>query len=346
MIRSVPFKRLVQAYLFYGERLPRIMERLQGFDFECTEADLSYILDDCKMGLPESLAKKFNDCLPFNPYTNEIEKQWLQHLGLFEFFDFIMRRKQEVEERPPYFKWFNDCLWILGHRDITCLVNILMFNDDPLDTISDVISCKYRKKIGVEALERYKHIFWDTSAVDAKDAMYFYSPFRKNTLIVKSRPSELEAEISQYQSSDDGVDEQVAFHDSNYIKWKIGYKKLNVPTADDFLEQVKVDSMFKYYEAMNMIRSVEEHAENGFNDKIGQFNLERKIRKNVEEQRIKAAKGWLDLYARAHKAKKPENTGDEDIFKKMSELPMQFDSEKLLSVNDVPNMLDDIRKDF
>jgi hypothetical protein len=345
-MKSVPFKRLVQAYLFYGERLPRIMERLQGFEFECVESDLAYILDECRAPLPEVLSKKFVECQPFNPYTNEIEKQWLQQLGLYEFFDFIMRRKQEVADIPNYFKWFNDCLWILAHREVTCLVNILMFNGDELDSISDVISCKYKKKIGIDALERYRLFFWDTSAIDAKEALYFYAPFRKNALIMKYKPEATEAEISQCLSSDDGSTESIVFHDSNYIKWRVGYKKVTIPSAEDFLEQVKTDSIFKYYEAMNMVRSVEEHNENGFNDKIGQFNMDRKIRKNVEEQRIKAAKGWLDMFMRAHKGKKPDTPGDEDIFKKMSSLPMSFDSEKLLSVDDNPEMLDDIRKDM
>ena len=104
--------------------------------------------------------------------------------------------------------------------------------------------------------------------------------------------------------------------------------------------------MFKYYETMNMVRSTEEEYEDGFNDKIGQFNVNRRKRRNVEEQKVKAAKGWVDLYTKAHKAKKPEVVGDEDIFKKMNEIPMTFDSEKLLSVDDLPELMEDIRKDF
>jgi hypothetical protein len=345
MMRCAPFKRLVKTYLFNGERLPQIIDRLKGFDFSCEESDLAYIMEECKSMLPETLAKKFEECQPFNPYTTEIEKQWLEQLGLFEFFDFIMRRKQP-DEKPLYFKWFNDCLWILAHGDITCLVNILMFNGDELDSISDVITCKYKKKIGIEALSRYRDIFWDTSSMDAKDTMYFYAPFRKNALIVKNRSPELEAEIQQYDSSNDGLDEQVVFHDSNYIKWKIGYKKINVPTAEDFLEQVRVDSMFKYYEAMNMVRSTEENSESGFNDKIGQYNSERKVRRNVEEYRAKAAKNWFDLFLRANKAKKPESVGDEDIFDRMSKMSMTFDSDKLATVEDLPKMMEDIREDM
>ena len=346
MVKSIPFKRLVQAYLFYGERLPKIIERVSGFEFECTELDLEPIVQSCLDPLPDVLSQKFQNCQPLNPYTSEIEKQWLEQLGLYEFYDFIMRRKQTVEEIPPYFKWFNDCLWILAHREITCLVNILMFNGDALDVISDVISCKYKKKIGIEALERYRSIFWDTSAMDAKDAMYFYKPFRGNALIVRDMPSEASSEIEGYNSSNDGMDTAIAFHDSNYIKWKVGYKKFEVPTADDFLEQVKKDSYFKYYESMSMIRSVQEESEDGMNDKIGQFSVTRKLRRNVEEQKIKAAKAWFDLYLRAHRGKKPETLGDEDIFKKMNSLAMTFDSEKLINVEDNPEMLQDIREDL
>ena len=117
-MRFVPFKRLVHAYLFAGERFPSIVEKLKRFEFDCNEADLAYILEECRAPLPDDLSKKFIDCIPFNPYTSEIEKQWLEQLGLFEMFDFILKRKQ-TDEKPPYFKWFNDCLWILENRDIS-----------------------------------------------------------------------------------------------------------------------------------------------------------------------------------------------------------------------------------
>lgn len=346
MKKWVPFKRFVQTYLFYGERLPKIIDRLKGFEFFCEESDLDYVLEECRSILPESLAKKFDDCIQFNPYTSEIEEQWLERAGILEFFNFIMTRKSEGE-KPPYFKWFNDCLWIMAHRDIMCVVNILLFNGDSLDSISDLISCKYKKKIGIEALQRYKDFFWDTSATDAKDAMYFYTPFQSSALIIKSRPPAIDAELSSNLSSNDGIDEMVVFNDSNYIRWKIGYKKFTAPSAEDFLEQVRVDSMFKYYEAMNAIRSIEEEDEHGFNDKIGQFNVQRTKRRNVEEQKAKSAKAWFDLFMKANKAKKPvDDNKDEDVFKKMAELSMTFDSEKLVNVEDAKDMLEDIRSDL
>lgn len=345
-MKTVPFKRFVQAYLFYGERFPKIIERLSGFDFSCNESDLAPILDECAAPLPQSLASKFNNTLPFNPYTDDFERQWLEKLGLYEFFDFIMRRKQTVDLRPDYFKWFNDCLWILSNQEVTCIVNILMFNNEPFDSISDIITCKYKKKIGVEALTRYRHIFWDTSACDAKDTLRHYIPFRSNTMIVKMRSGH-ETEIEKWDSvASDGSDTPIAFHDSNYIKWKIGYKKIEVPKIEDFLEQVKRDSYFKYYEAMNMIRSAEEESEDGMNEKIGQFSVTKRRLRNVEEQKAKAAKAWLDMYIRANRNKPIETKMDEDIFAKMNALKMEFDTEKLVSINDNPTMFEDIRKDL
>jgi hypothetical protein len=348
MVKSVPFKRFVQTYLFCGEKLPSIIEKLSGFEFNSTETDLFPLLEEIKAPLPEALAKKMNDCMPFNPYTSEQEKQWLEQIGLFEFFDFVIRRKQPLTEIPPYFKWFNDCLWILAYKEITCIVNIFLFNNESLDSISDIIMCKYKKKIGIEALERYKTIFWDTSAINAKDALYFYRGFRDNTLIVRIKSGH-DTEIEHWDSvANDGSDTPIAFHDSNYIKWKIGYKKLNIPTADGFLDQVMQDSYFKYYEAMNMIRSMEEETEEGMNDKIGMFHSTKKIRKNVEEQKAKAAKAWLEMFIRTNRGKvtKPTGEGADDVFNRMSKIPMEFDTEKLMSIDDNPQIIEDIRKDI
>jgi len=342
----MPFKRFVQAYLLYGERQARIIERLRGFDLNCNEHDLEPIVEQTSAPLPPVLAEKFKSAIPLAPYTEEIDKQWLEANGLYEFYDFVMRRKQVLDETPPYFKWFNDCLWILAHREITCVVNIFMFNNETLESISDIITFKYRRKVGIEALERYRSIFWDTSAIDAKDALYSYIPFRDNALIVRVR-SGVDTEIERWDSSSsDGSDTPIVFHDSQYIKWKLGYKKFDIPSPDDFLDQVKKDSYFKYYEAMNMIRSVEEEEESGRNDKLGDFDSKRKRFRNVEEQRVKAAKAWLDLYLRAEKSKRPDTPGDADIFEKMAGLNMEFDTEKLVSIDDHPEIMEEIRKDM
>ena len=341
MVKHMPFKLMVKTYLFLGESLHGVIERLNKFGFSAKEEDISIVFEEMKSIVSPSICGKLNDKISIDPYVNEEEKAWLEHDGLFEFFDFVKRRKQNLEAVPQYFKWFNDCLWILSDVEVTTIVNILLFNGDKHETISDLISCKYKKKIGMEALSRYVSIFWNCELSNSKDVLYFYPSFKENALIFKS------SEVKKFDSSNDGIDEEVVFNDSNYIKWKIGYKKIEPPSADDFLEQIKMDSMFKYYEAMHMTKSVEEETEMGSNDKVGAFDSVKTKRRNVEENRIKLAKEWVALYLRAHKAKSPVGiTADEDIFKKMEALEIKFDDEKLALITDNPQLMEDIKNDM
>lgn len=348
-MKTAPFKRFVQAFLFIGERLPEIRNRLLGYGFFCEEDDLTPILQEMLDVLPGELREKFEASRPFS-ISNDIESQWMKQYGVYEFINFYINRKN-TGEKPEYFKWLNDCLWILSQSDTACIVQSLMFNGEQPAVISDVISFKYKKKVGVDALNLYHQIFWDTSSFNARDAMYFFKPFRDNSLIVRNIKSgcELEAEFWE-GSGNDGSDIPLAFHDSNYIKWKIGYKDVSVPNAESFLEQVKKDSYFKYYEAMNMVRSMEEESSEGFNEKVGQFTETRKRRRNLEEQKARAAKAWFEMYVKAQKHIKGEvaggATGDEDIFDRMSKLDMKWDDEKIVQAQEVQNLINDIRGDM
>lgn len=347
-MKTAPFKRFVQAFLFIGERLPEIRTRLLNYGFHCEEDDLLPILEQIRGILPDQLAEKFDSSRPFL-LSDDIERQWLEQFKVDEFIDFYMNRKNPGD-RPEYFKWFNDCLWILGQPDTACIVNSLIFNGDKPDVISDVISFKYKKKIGVEALARYGSIFWDTSSLNARDALYFFKPFRDNNLIIRHIKAGYEIEAEAWdRSGNDGSDVPVIFHEPSYIKWKIGYKNIEVPSAETFLEQVKKDSYFKYYEAMNMVRSIEEQHSEGFNEKVGQYTENHVKRRNLEEQKARAAKAWLEMYIKAQKHITRPNGGsdeDEDVFEKMSKLEMKWDEEKIAEAQEIPGLLNDIRGDL
>jgi hypothetical protein len=326
-----------------GERFPAIIERIKKFDLNASDEDLKPIYDEIMAILPPAIKPKFETMTKFDQ-ANEAEASWLKQFNLFEFYDFVLRRQVQMAERPDYFKWCNDCLWIVSDKDVMALVNIFMFNNEPPESISDIISFRYRKKLGMETLSLYKSMFWDTSAMNAKDAIYFYEPFRKNTMIIRTIRGGTEFEKAD-DPSNDGSDVAVTFHESDYIKWKIGYKKVTVPGPDAFLDKVMQDSYFKYYEAMNMLQSIEEETKDGNNDEFGHYDEIKKIKRNVEEQRAKAAKVWLDMFLRAKKYKS-DGAAEDDMVKRIKALTIEFDEEKLTQIDEHDDIKDDIRKDM
>ena len=348
--RRLPFKKFVMAFLVAGESLGSIVDKLKRFELNAEESDLTPVLNELKNSLPQNLKEKIDRREPLSP-SDENHAQWLKKLDIFEFYDFAIRRKEEGIERPEYFKWFENCLWILAYKDIMSLINIFLFNNEDPESISAIISFKYKKKIGIEAISCYKDTFWDTGAMTAKDALYYCVPFRNDTLIIRKIRSGTEIwklNNEDAEVSDDGSDVGAIFHDSNYIKWKIGYREFDIPKPQDFLQKVMKDSFFKYYESMNMIQSIEAETEVGFNEKLGDHHSTRRRKRNVEEQKAKMAKHWLDLFLKANKYHKDEGGGktDKDFFEKMRDLTMEFDEEKLMTIDDDENILDDIRKDM
>jgi hypothetical protein len=168
-------------------------------------------------------------------------------------------------------------------------------------------------------------------------------------LIVKKMRSG-EVEVYSRDESDDGSDLPVTFHNANYIKWKIGYNKnITVPTAKEFLTRVKTDSYFKYYETMNMSKSIQVDEENGTNAEFGDFSKTFTSKKNVEEQRVKMAKNWLDIFLKVNEVI-PENGADtKGFFEKMQQLELDFEEieeEKIVRIEDVPEILNDIKSDM
>jgi hypothetical protein len=229
-----------------------------------------------------------------------------------------------------------------------CLVNILLFNNDSVEEICDIISFKYKKKIGVDTLELYKRMFWETENLTAKDALEYCIPFRDNMLIVKKmRGGDTEVHIRE--EMDDGADVPITFHNTNYIKWKIGYNKtVEVPTAKDFLSKVKTDSYYKYYEAMNMTKSIQVEEEDGVGQ-FGDFNQNNVLKKNVEEQRVKMAKGWFDIFLKANEAMPESGEDTKSFFDKMGQLELDFtegEEEKIARIQDMPEVLGDIKGDL
>jgi len=222
-----------------------------------------------------------------------------------------------------------------------------MFNDESHSEISAVVGFKYKKKLSSEALERFQSIFWDTSSCTAKDAIMRCSHFKDNTLVIKTLSTgEQDAAIFQNYHKSNGSSVNVVFHPVEYIKWKIGYKKLAPPKPKDFIEAVQTDSYHKYYEAMNMETFVEWSKEESFGGEFGDTEATRINYKNVEDQKARLAKHWFDMYLKAHSAMPEDGESDGSFFDKLDQYALTFDEEKIANARDVKGLIDDVKGDF
>jgi len=96
---------------------------------------------------------------------------------------------------------------------------------------------------------------------------------------------------------------------------------------------------------MMMSQSVEVEEEAGNND-FGPFDKRVVKRRNVEEQKARAAKHWLELYLKANESMpEGEKKGEINFFEKMSQLSLQFDDEKIMTIDELPDVLKDISGD-
>jgi len=349
---KVPFGRFIATFLLFNKDVQYIVEKLSDFGYHVTDDIVEESFKELKETLPDKYREIIENRGVFNPEDPE-HAEWLKHFGVFEFYDFIVRKAKTKEaDHPPYFNWCENCMWVHKNKDVMVLINILLFNGEPSDSISKVIMYKYRKKLGAETIDLYRKVFWDIDVITAKEALFYCKPFRNNALIVRNLRSGGELEKLDNNETNDGSDVPFTFHDASYIKWKVGYRDVSAPTSKDFMEHIKKDSYYKYYEAMSMTQSIEidEEDEDGNNEKLGDFNSRKvKIKKrNVEEQRAKMAKNWMDIYIKADAAIPAGGESEKSFFERMDQLELGFDDEKeeLARVEDIPGAFDDIKSDM
>lgn len=341
----VPFRRFITTFLLFNKNVNFIVKKLNKFGYKVSEQEVSEIFTDLKNTLPQKYRELVESRQIFN-LEDKVHVEWLKTLGVFEYYDFIVRGSSKPKDPPEYFKWCEDCMWVHGYKDVMVIVNILLFNEEDFESISSIISYRYRKKIGIDALALYKKVFWDSNDMTAKEALHYCIPFRNNALIIRNLRSGGEAEMLKDREDNDGSDVPFTFHDASYIKWKLGYRNVEVPTPRDFLERVKQDSFYKYYETINMTQSIEVEEEEGSNDKIGAYNGLRIKRRNVEDQKAKLAKHWTDLYIKANNNLPSEGSNKNDFFDKMEQLELEFEEEKIARIDDMPEVLNDIKQDM
>ena len=358
---NIPFRKFIIMFLFFNKDIAFIINKLKSFGCYTDEKEVIGVFNDIKTILPENIKQLLDDGIKLDA-TDAVHVQWLKHYEVFEFYDYLCRKDDALDVDPVYFKWCDDCIWIHNYKDVVALINIFLYNNEPLDSVSKIVKFKYNKKIGVDALKLYTSIFWDCQNLTAKDAWHYCLPFRNNVAILRTFRNG-EKEISMMDDNSpiegvDGCDMPVTFHDAKYIKWKIGYKdNLEVPDIKDFMQKVMVDSMYKYEEVMMMTSSDERENEHGIvaiRGENGQtcsvpVDKKKKTYRNVEENRARLAKSWTDMVIKAHNAMPVEGSNDSKKFleeMKKYEIDYEEPEEKMVSIDEVPGMLSDIKGDM
>lgn len=349
-MQKVPFNRFITTFLLFNKDMPYIIQKLKEFGYHITEEEVGKIFTDIRETLPEKYSSLIENKQIFD-IKDENHVQWLKQLGVFEYYDFIVRQGSNIKDPPDYFKWCKDCLWVHGYSDVMTLINVLLFNGEEYEDISKIISFKYNKKLGVDTLELYEKTFWDSKGITAQEALYFCTHFKDNTLIIRKLRSGDQDITLVGKSTDtdhDGSDVPFLFHDTNYIKWKIGYRDIKVPAPKEFMEQIQQDSYYKYYEALHMDQSIEVQKETGFDDRLGEYHKDTTRHRNVEENRAKLMKHYAELYLKANASMPTGGVKAEEFFENMAQLELAYDKEqdKLARIDDMPDVLNDIKGDM
>ena len=347
---NIPFYNYVVYQIFIGNKIQHICTDLKRKNLEISEGEVSAIYRELIETTPKSISDAVVNREPLD-LTNENHIDYLKHYNIYEYYlNYLHKNGQiEVEYSKEFFdKWIEDIEWLMSYKDVMTIVNILMFNGESLEGVSAVVQFKFKKKIGYDALLTYKNVFWNIEAISAKEAMK-YCPMLKDSSYVIRRfeNGEVEVEHAEFTKPEqtNGSMEATYIMDTDYIKWKIGYKDIKVPDVKDFLKQVQMDAMMKYRESLTMEKVVEIDREEG-DGYDGPINITRTKRRNVEAERLRMAKGWVDMFIKASEKMPDDEASEDSFFDNLSSIKMEFvNTEKIMSVDDDPNLLDDIKDD-
>lgn len=342
-----PFYKYVICMILSNKNVGDISRLASKRHFIIKEDEVNNIYQDLLSISSDKLVDKLKKKILLDP-DDKSDSDIMDYYGVREMYMNFNYPSQCKEEKFP--KWLDDIDWLCKYYDVQTITNIFLFNGEPLDMISSVLQFKYRKKIGIETLKLYKSMFWDVDNISAKEAALYYPTLRNSTYIVRMlTDGYAEVEHAEFNSPEEqnGLTTSFAVMESSYIKWKIGYKDVAVPSTKDFLESVKTDAMYKYQESLNMVRSQDVQTENGELVE-GNVNVNRTNKRNTERERATLMKGYLDMFIKADGAL-PEDTSKEEasFFKNLQQIKMEFaNDEKIVSIDDDKQMLEDIKGDM
>lgn len=348
---SIPFFRYIIALLLLNDNISKIKEQVQKKGFFIQESEIEKI-HEAICSIPIKSAKDIISKNTKIDFENKNHIDILDHLKVRDYVEYASREYTLFEEPPENTRYILDCMWILSHRDVSMLVNTFLFNEEPDLSIIKILKFKYRKCLLLKSIETYKHLFFDTSKASAKD-VFKYMPYMRDTssIIRKMVNGESEIEVSD-TVYDNLIDMPINIVDSSYLKWKIGYKNVEVPGPKEFFESVQKDSMFNYYEAVNLVRSEEVDIEDddgeGPEGPIRVTRVKRRKR-NRSESRASLARKWLDMYIKANDNMPKNSEADDDFFDQLNQVRLDFeehDGEKIIRADDIAGLFEDIAEDM
>jgi hypothetical protein len=347
---KIPFIKYIINQIFSNKNIQNISEDLGKKHYFITTDEVNEVFKD----VLETSSPAIRECLSNRQLLdieNDAHADVLRHYGIYDLYEYSNLGTVAIEDAPKTVKWFEGINWILEYEDVMALVNIFLFNEEPLLSISSVLQFKYKKKISVKALEMYQSIYWDTSLISGKEALRYCKSLRNSSYVVR-RFADGELEVIHKEKknpeSSNGYEEPSYMMDTNYIKWKIGYKKdIEIPSTKDFLSSVKMDAMYKYQEALHMEKSIEVDTEEGVGFEGNTIDLTKTKRKNVEAERARLMKNYLDLFIKADDKMPDDNADEENFFKNLEQINMTFvNKEKIINIEERPDILDDIKGDM
>jgi len=345
----IPYYKYIINQVFYSNKIQNICDDLNKRHFSISYEEVSEIYNDLVNTLPEIVRESV---MKREPLSLDIKahEDILKYYGIYDLYTYTVFKNNRPPEAPYFFKWLDDLDWVMRYEDVMTLVNVLMFNGEPLEGISSVVLFKYKKKVGYDALVMYKELFWDIDVMSAKEAIKYCNMLKNSSYVIRRFvDGEVEVEHAEFKSPEDYNGTSQAFYmmDTNYIKWKIGYKSdVKIPDVKDFLNEVKMDSIYKYQEALNMTRVVDVDTEEGEGFQ-GPISITKVKKRNVESERVRLMKSYLDLFIKAEEKMPDDSKEEESFFKNIQQLNMTFvNNEKILNVDDDPQILLDVKDDM
>lgn len=328
---------LITALLFTGQTARPIMESLRTFGYYATEAQIKTRYQELLSVASDNIRKLFSTQQPLR-VDNDVHVQWMKQYGVFELMDFMARK--ECADPPAYFKWIRDALWINSLDDVQAITNVLLFNGDNHEDVAAVIRFKYRRQISVEALDLYQRLFFDFVGLGADDVMDCCPNMRESTLILKQISSGTRIQEKPGEECYEGYKRQFIFHDSGYIKWKLGMPQIEPPRAEDFLNRVMADASYRYTEATEMTNFADIKSEDGISAVTGEnYNNTVINRKNAVKEQVRLMKQCIDIYVKASNSKPVQRSSSaQDLIDKLTKLQVQFSdaSEHMIMASDLP----------
>ena len=353
----LPIKKYIISLFFLGNNIEDIIEKVESLDFKIQEGDVISIIEEYKLILPPSIISLLNSHSGLSP-EHESVIPWLKYLKIEQYYDYLYFNGKREDYTPLSYKWCADAEWISKEQHVRSLVNIFLFNEEPLESITKIVAFKFRKKVSQKALEIYQEVFWNTVGVTARQAVYYYIPFQDTTAIIKRLEGDYTTDVAcskKYATAEIG--RSILDQDLDWVKWKVGVKDLEAPTPERFLSRVQKDVAMMYDEVMSSdnIREVKvtenkvlTTVDDEGNKHSELYDETEVITKNTTEFKINNMKKLTDLFVKAEASMPKEGSSStQKFFETLKKFELSYTSEfdaKIVNLEDNPAALEDFLK--